>query len=1526
MTKKLLMFLFFIASSAAIYFGPGFNDCSAISAYPGEYSLSQPSGEAFQANLNGDEFSNWVTKADDNSILIQDADGFWKYAEISFGKLNATDSRAGIDPAPSNPLKNSEWMTNLNTYKENPVIPKTYYADGPASPSASIPLQPTGSSQKILVLLVSFTGKTIQYSDSVWNNQFFGTSGQTVNNFYKENSGGSFSFSPASETYGTANDGIVRVSLNYAHPNPGGSTDDRNRNIVKAALTAADPYINFSSYDTNGNGYIDYNELHIVTITAGYEASCGSTSPSVWGHRWSLGWGSVSSPQLDGKFVAQYPYGGYTQQGEIHSIYGDHLATIGILCHELGHDLGLFDEYNTSNSSDPAVGASSLMCNGSWGMRASDFPGGCPAHLDPWSKIFLGFSSPISASDGTYTVKSATTGQYNILKVSTTDPDQYFLVENRNLSGYDAGLYYDGISDGGVAIWHVDESVISANMSSNTVNNTPAHRGLDIERAVPGSSNSPYYRKSGPNDIFADTTNPNSKLYSGASTGVSIKALDTTGTSMQVLIGNPPGIQFSPSTCSVAENAGSIDLTVSRTGSTAGTLTVDYATGNGTAASGSDYTSATGTLTFAAGETSKTITIPILDDTVYEGNETFTVTLSNVSSGSIIVPSATVTIADNETQPARIAIGPPTVECIGERTFPGTYLYYDCTVTRLGNTSGIVTVDYFTTDGTAKAGQDYLPLSGTITFADGETNKPLRITVYWDGELEDTENFTLGLRNASSGIIQYDKSNIIIEDIDIAFNTLDYSVMENSGNVTLTVKRGISQSSETMSFKYQTIDGTAKAGSDYTAKSGTISFSPGQLSKTITIPVLDDTLYEGDETFTVKLTDVYLTEIKNDVATVTIRDNEVPPLQVGFNSGSYNANENGGSAILTVTRGAYASGALTVNYATANVTAQSGSDYTSTSGTLTFAAGEATKTITVPILDDSIYEGNETFTVTLSNPSAGTITIKTATVIIQDNEVMPTQISISPTSMTFGGEGDGTNGYYDFTVTRSGNTSGTLTVDYSTSDITATAGADYVPLSGTLAFASGETQKKLRVTVLWDGVLEAVESFKLSLSNASSGTIIDSTANIDILDTDIAFDSLSYTAEEDSGNVTLTVNRGPARASLVTAFNYATSNGTAKAGTDYAAGSGTVTFNPGELSKTVTIPILDDNVYEGDETFTVKLTNNFMASAKSPIATITIHDNETPSAQLGFSPASYAVNENGGSVALTVTRSIVTAGVLTVDYATSDGTASDGTDYTAASGTLAFADGETSKTITVPVLDDTLFEGNESFTVTLSNPSAGTLATPTATVAISDNEPAPQISFSPVSYSVSEDGGSISVTINRSMPLSGTVAVDYATVNGSAVAGSDYTSDSGTIIFGDGETSKTVTIGITDDNVHESSEAFRIHLSNPVGGIIMTPDANITINDNDALAPVGAIIEITPYVSSGTVGSCTVGSNQQITIIATFENGGTLDITALAVWNSEYPDVATVSSGLVTGVNAGITVLSFTYEGQTYQFLYTINP
>ena len=208
--------------------------------------------------------------------------------------------------------------------------------------------------------------------------------------------------------------------------------------------------------------------------------------------------------------------------------------------------------------------------------------------------------------------------------------------------------------------------------------------------------------------------------------------------------------------------------------------------------------------------------------------------------------------------------------------------------------------------------------------------------------------------------------------------------------------------------------------------------------------------------------------------------------------------------------------------------------------------------------------------------------------------------------------------------------------------------------------------------------------------------------------------------------------------------------------------------------------------------------------------------------QVQFSHSAYTASESGGAVVITVTRTGGSRGAVTVDYAASDGTARTGSDYTVASGVLTFADGETSQTFTVTVLDDALVEADETFTLTLSNPGGGAvLGSPvTALFTILDDDSAGQVQFSHSAYT-GEEGGAVVITVTRTGGSRGAVTVDYATSEGSAIAGSDYTAASGTLTFADGETSQTFSVALLDDAQHEADETLTLTLGNPGGGAVL---------------------------------------------------------------------------------------------------------
>jgi len=338
-----------------------------------------------------------------------------------------------------------------------------------------------------------------------------------------------------------------------------------------------------------------------------------------------------------------------------------------------------------------------------------------------------------------------------------------------------------------------------------------------------------------------------------------------------------------------------------------------------------------------------------------------------------------------------------------------------------------------------------------------------------------------------------------------------------------------------------------------------------------------------------------------------------------FSSATYNVNENGGQATITVTRASGASGAVSVHYATSDGTAVSGSDYTAASGTLNWADGDgASKTFAVSVTNDSLNEANETVGLTLSNPTGGAVvgTPGVATLTINNDDPLPS-ITITDVSLA---EGNSGTSNFTFTVSLSAASGQDITVDYATADGTALVGGDYQPLSGTLSFTAGQTSRPLTVLVNGDVQSEPNETFSLNLSNPTNASISKAQGLGTIVNDDgvtpplLQFSSASYSVQEDLTALTITVTRtGDTSGSA--SVDYATADGTAKQQSDYEITTGTLSFAPGDTSKSFQLLVNEDMYVEGNETLTINLSNASGASLGSPIiTTVTITDDSTESA------------------------------------------------------------------------------------------------------------------------------------------------------------------------------------------------------------------------------------------------------------------------------------------------------------------------
>jgi len=353
------------------------------------------------------------------------------------------------------------------------------------------------------------------------------------------------------------------------------------------------------------------------------------------------------------------------------------------------------------------------------------------------------------------------------------------------------------------------------------------------------------------------------------------------------------------------------------------------------------------------------------------------------------------------------------------------------------------------------------------------------------------------------------------------------------------------------------------------------------------------------------------------------------------------------------------------------------------------------------------------------------------------------------------------------------------------------------------------------------------------------------------------FGAASYSVSESGGVVEITINRVGGNDGVAT-VEWRTEGRSAVYAEDYNGFQWTtLTFNNGETSKTEAISIVNDDVVESDEAFDVLLGNPTGGASMGTIATTTVtitNDDSDSTPQPGrfeFGAASYSVNENGGSVEITINRLNGSDGAVTIDWQTQDATATSSQDFGGIAQTpLTFADGETSRTETITIINDDVVESNETFNVRLSNPtggaSIGALTTTAVTITNDDSTPVlqpGQFEFSATSYSVIENRGMIEITINRVGGSDGTVSVDWRTQAATATAIQDY-GDTGwtTLIFADGETSKTRSISIVDDSQVESDEVFNLMLGNPTGGATFatTTNAAVVIVNDDSNTPVTA--------------------------------------------------------------------------------------
>ncbi len=771
-----------------------------------------------------------------------------------------------------------------------------------------------------------------------------------------------------------------------------------------------------------------------------------------------------------------------------------------------------------------------------------------------------------------------------------------------------------------------------------------------------------------------------------------------------------------------------------------------------------------GRLTFAPGEQVQVVVLPILDDAVLEGlRETATFRLSDPSAGMNILNGGSVAVEVLDDDATMRVTGASQVT---EGQAGSTLLTY--TLHREGYIAGEASVNWAVvpdvTRGQAVDAADFVGRTlpeGTATFAAGASTTTVTIAVAGDTRSEPNEYFTFNVAPTGPSLrvdTRETPVTIVNDDPRIEAGTYTRTVTEGHAGVTTMViplvRIGDATGTDVVGWAVSRSVAGAPAVvqmRDFVggvAPSGSVTFAPGETMKEVTLSFVADSVAEAPEAFfRLALTTTTPGLGLSSTITGSLRDDDVT-----FDIQSATVQQAEGNAgatpfTFTVTRVGQLAEAASVAWSvtgTGSAPADA-ADFAGgvlPGGTLTFAAGETSRTITVNVAGDRLAERAERFTVSLSTTAANQSLDDSSAlgIILADDSSVA--ITAHQAVRTEGHPGDITP--FTFHVTRTGATDAVQSVAWSVAGVgtSRSSASDFVggvAPSGIVDFAAGETRKTITVNVSGDSSRELDETFAVRLASPTNGLLIGQAEAQGMIlrdETVMAIASTTGRAMEGTGGstpFTFTVTRsGYGDAVQTASWSVVNSGSNAASGADFLGGSmprGTIRFEAGETTRTITVNVAADTIAEKDETFAVKLTAASPGVTFSPAQAVATILNDDTNVGITALSASKAEGQSGTTpFTFAITRTGVLDGEHSVSWAagslgTNRATASDFAGQILPSGSVTFLAGETQKIITLQVLGDTVVEAAEAFIVRLSAPSAGlVITTPSATGLIANDD------------------------------------------------------------------------------------------------------------------------------------------------------------------------------------------------------------
>ncbi|MGE5424395.1 MAG: M6 family metalloprotease domain-containing protein [Syntrophothermus sp.] len=652
----------------------------AVTAKPGPVEFTQPDGTKVTLLLKGDEHVHWATTVD-GYTLLSDSTGAYVYASknpagIGFSNVRAHDpvQRGSSEKAFLGQLEKGIFFSKqqLGEMKRAVLLKSSDQSDATLSGGF-----PTTGTRKLLMILANFNNTSTTYTPSAFTNfmnqvNYNGTG--SFRDYYLEVSYGQLIVNTTVTTW-------VTLPNTHDYYGPQGMWGKFAYDAIVAANNQAG--VNFAEFDNNGDGVVD--GVTIVHQGRGQEES-GNIS-DIWSHSWDLGSAGYTAAQrtFDGVLVSAY-----TTEPE--KMGTSSMVNIGVFCHEFGHNLGAPDFYDadySTNGQYQGTGNWDLMASGSWNSNGIK-----PAHHTAWTKAYFGWITPQQLTTAQSVTLPNAEGNPVAYRYNTTTSNEYYLVENRQQTGFDVAL-----PGHGMIIYHVDGNYISAHSGPNDVNCT-SHQGLYPMAAnsttangimvSPGTINTTGCSWPGASlkTTFTDATIPAAKSWAGANTGLPLQNIAENNSTKEVSFcfiscsTTTPTLSVTPANQNVSSTAGTTTYTVTSNSAWTATSSQSWCTvtssgtGNGTI-----YASYTANTSTTARSASITVTVNGLTPVV--------VTVSQAGTAPATILSVTPVRKKVSAAPGSTDFS---VTC--NTTWTATSNQGWCTVTPSGNGNGILTASF----------------------------------------------------------------------------------------------------------------------------------------------------------------------------------------------------------------------------------------------------------------------------------------------------------------------------------------------------------------------------------------------------------------------------------------------------------------------------------------------------------------------------------------------------------------------------------------------------------------------------------------------------------------------------------------------------------------------------------------------------------------------------------------------------------------------------------------------------------------